>query len=204
MSSLKDKIQQKHDSAADAEVSGAHSGSGSTYYVKPGQYLAEINGDYTTHKDTKDGTGQMVKVQMTIKEGDYEGRSHFESYMYASSEYPDVADRRLDALLELQQALGITDTLDADELVDEMVGKRCLVTLTLEWSDYHDDYDTELTGVAPVSEGPPVGPWPDDKQPDIWEEAKDHDPDDDGPADSEEYGGQTDYDESYDDDDIPF
>jgi len=169
--------------------------------LKPGEYLVKVMPDYTEHRDTGKG-GEQLNVDLKVLAPKYEERRIFYAYDIDCPKNQDWEDK------EVKKALYLCQCAGANEPTPEaLAGNEVIVRTGLEWNDYKDgEYQPTIREVKPTSEGPPMGPFDDDNQPDIWDEAVEHAKGGEGSANGSGEGsgkgsGKT---KSFDSDDVPF
>jgi len=206
--SFVDKLEQNHGTdPSEVDPDAAFQGPDLDLPLKPGEYLVEIQRDHSEEKKTRLG-GEMLKLDMEIVAPEYSGRRIFPQFITDCPSNRDFEQKELDRVLAIYHAIG-GDGLP-QEGVSDFIDGTLIVETGLERSEYQGDveYQPTIWGVAPQSDGPPSGSWPDDEQPDVWQEAVDHAKGDDGSdsggdtgGDGDTSGGKT---EPFDDDDLDF
>lgn len=117
--------------------------------VPAGDYLFQI--DSTELKDTKDGSGQYVKVSFSIVGPSYQGRKIFQNYnIFNKNEQAERIGRA--QLKALTNAVGLDTLRDTDELIGKSLGAH--VTIQPGKNGYSDS--NRLSRYSPADKFAPA------------------------------------------------
>jgi len=197
-----DKLKEKHGDPDNYTADeGAFGGPDLDLPLKPGAYVFEIQPDHTDEVSTSSG-GEMLKLDLKVMGPKYEGRRLFENFVYDCPKNRDFEEEESDRIMLVADVCGI----DGYPEIHDWTGKQFIGVTGLETNEYKGDleYQATLWDVRPLSDGPAEGPWPDDDQPDIWEEAVAFAKGDYDPRRPDDLSGGQSNTQHVDDSDIPF
>jgi len=206
---LADKLRDKHGDPDDYEPDKDSFGGNLDLPLKPGAYHVEIQPDNTAEVDTSSG-GEMLKLDLKVKGPKYANRRIFENYVFDCPSNRDHEEKEQDRIMLVADACGIEGYPE----VHDWSGCEFIAETGLELNEYKGEIEYQATvwDVRSLSDGPAEGPRPDDKQPDIWDEAVafakgEHDPRDgaapDRPGVDKGHSASGDAD-AFEKDEIPF
>lgn len=169
-----DKCKEKYGDPSNYSVDeDAFGGSNLDLPLKPGAYHVKIVPDNTeeveTNKNESGPNGEMLKLDLKVIGPKYKNRRIFENFVFDCPSNRDFEQEEEDKIMVLAGICGI----DGYPEVHDWTGKEFIAITGLETNEYKGEleYQATLWDVRPLSDGPAEGPWPDDDQPDIWEEA---------------------------------
>lgn len=119
--------------------------------IPPGKYLGQIV--HSEMRQTKDGTGQYLYMEIEILDGEYAGRRIFErlNLVNNNQQAVDIANRTLSSICHATGTLQVRDS-------EQLHHKNMLVTVKVRPASADGKYgaSNEVGGYAPANGSAPV------------------------------------------------